>query len=75
MCEEFHCLPSEAFREWLTLPAGLLEDILEAKSYAHAKAIVDAKDAPKSQRYETPMTQMVEQIEMAIVAEELRNHG
>jgi hypothetical protein len=75
ICEEFHCLPSQAMREWLTAPAGLLEEILEARAYAHAKAIVDAQDRPRGQKYESPMMQRVEQIEMAIAAEELANHG
>jgi hypothetical protein len=68
-------LPSAAFREWLTLPAGLLEEILEARSYAHAKAQVDAKDTPRAQRGTTPMMDQVEQIEMAIAMEELANRG
>jgi hypothetical protein len=62
-------------REWLTAPCGLLEEVLEARAYAASKAVVDAQDAPKGQRRETPMTQRVEQVEMAIAAEELDIHG
>lgn len=71
ICEEFHCLPSEALREWLTAPCGLIEEVLEARHYAAAKAMVDAKDAPKGQRHDTPSMRRVQQIEMAMAAEEL----
>jgi hypothetical protein len=75
ICEEFHCLPSAALREWLTAPVGLIEEVLEARAYAYAKARVDAKDAPKGGPPDTPMMERVKEIELAIVAEELANGG
>jgi hypothetical protein len=75
ICEEFHCLPSEALREWLMAPAGLIEEVLEARAYAYAKARVDAKDAPKGGPSDTPMMERVKEIELAIVAEELARDG
>lgn len=41
-CEAFHCLPSQAYREWLLVRDGLLEEIIEARAYANAKRIVDS---------------------------------
>lgn len=55
ICEEFgDCLPSVAYRELLTLPVGLMEELLEARAFAQAKALLDAakssKDYPKKSR-------------------------
>jgi hypothetical protein len=41
LCEEFHCLPSEAYREWRTVREGLLEEILEARAFASIKQASD----------------------------------
>lgn len=41
LCEEFQCVPSVAFREWWTAPAGLLEDLIEMRQYARTKAQID----------------------------------
>lgn len=69
-CEEFHCLPSEAVREWRVAPAGLLETILECRAFAAAKQIVDharnAKDIPP-----TPMTALVQEIEFDLAQQDL----
>jgi len=43
ICQEFHCLPSAAWREYLSLPAGFLETIIDYRNYAWAKAQYDAK--------------------------------
>lgn len=70
ICEEFHCLPSQALIEWQDAPCGLLEDIIEARAFAAAKQVVDstadAKHLPDS-----PMVALVQQIEFAVAAEEI----
>ena len=56
LCEEFHCLPSAALREWMRAPAGLLEDIIEVRTFAEAKRMYDAaeqkRDIPQSPIFE-----------------------
>lgn len=42
MCEEFHCVPSVALREWQRAPSELLEHLIEARAYAHAKGQYDS---------------------------------
>ena len=68
IAEEFHCLPSEAWREWREAPCGLIEDLLEAGAYAHAKHVVDtartAADIPAE-----PLYALVHEIEFALVKE------
>lgn len=39
MCEEFGRLPTEIMAERDRLPAGLLEEILEARAYGRAYAV------------------------------------
>lgn len=52
ICEEFHCLPSAAIREWKRAPVGLLESILEMREYVKAKRLYEnarsAADLPDS---------------------------
>jgi len=72
ICQEFHCLPSAAVREWDALPAGFLETILEYRAYAYAKAAYDAK----GQRNDPPLTDMVTEHDFALVRERRRDaHG
>lgn len=70
LCEEFHCLPSEAFREWLTVPADFLEHVIEARHFAKAKATFDAaekpSDLPKSEAID-----LVKMIELEVKREDL----
>lgn len=44
MCQTFHCLPSQALREWRLAPDGWLEEVMEALAYASAKQLYDAAD-------------------------------
>lgn len=71
ICEEFHCTPSVAYREWLTLPAGTIEEILDARAYAQAKRVVahakTAKDIPDGELFE-----LASAIELELAGEELR---
>ncbi len=51
-CEEFNCLPSQAVKELLDDPTNLAIDIMELRSYARAKELLDnakkPEDVPKS---------------------------
>lgn len=45
LCEEFHCLPSQAWREWQRVPAGFLETVIEMREFAKVKQAYDANPA------------------------------
>jgi hypothetical protein len=65
VCEEFPCLsPSTALREWQRLPVGLLEDVIEARTYARLKAAYDAATTPRraSALPATPLLDLVKVI-------------
>jgi hypothetical protein len=72
ICEEFHCLPSAAWREYLQLPAGLLETILEFRAYGRAKAIYDARG---QRTHDPPLTDLVVEHDFAIVNERRRGRA
>lgn len=67
ICDEFHCLPSQAARE-LDREPELVSDILMLRSYARTKEQMehaeDEKDAPKG-----PMADLVLEIEYALLQE------
>jgi hypothetical protein len=65
LCEEFHCVPSVALREWLHAPCGLIEDVLEARAYQATKAAVDRADLSggKVSYPDGPLVDVVQQIE------------
>ncbi|HXG56672.1 MAG TPA: hypothetical protein VNJ03_14945 [Vicinamibacterales bacterium] len=73
LCEEFTCVPSVAYREWLHAPAGLLEDVIEARAYARAKEMTDAADTSEARKRlpQTPLFQLVKEIEFALVRGEI----
>lgn len=70
ICEEFHCLPSEAWREWQLTPVGWIERVMEARAYAATKRL---RDAAKDEKHMPtgPMSDRVKQIQFAIVREEI----
>lgn len=74
LCEEFHCLPSEALREWRTAPAELLETIVEFRAFAQAKAVVE-RAKKKSDIPDTAMCHLVQEIEFDLVERERAEHG
>lgn len=43
VCDEFHCLPSQAIRELETEPQRLAETIMMLRSYANLKDAVDRR--------------------------------
>lgn len=48
VCEEFHVAPHRAYWMWLNYPCGVLEEIMEQRSYASAKSIYDSTDHTES---------------------------
>jgi hypothetical protein len=70
LCEEFKCLPSAAFREWMTAPSDLLETIIQFRAYAQAKNMYDTakskRDIPQS-----PMIDLVRAIDFDLALEEI----
>jgi len=71
ICEEFHCVPSVAWREWLQLPAGFLETILEYRAYSRAKASYDARGRHAS---DPPIMDLVVEHDFALV-QDRRSHA
>jgi len=70
LCEEFHCRPSQALREWQQAPCDLLETILEFRAYAQAKHVVENAKS-RTDIPQTPLTQLVQEIEFEIAAEDI----
>jgi hypothetical protein len=69
-CEEFHCLPSQAYREWRRAPVGLLETILEMREYVRVKRIYDS--APSAAALpDSPLLELVRAFDFELVAEEM----
>ena len=66
LCEEFHCLPSAAWREWRRLPAGMLERILSVRAYARMKATYDARGRGT---VDPPLLLTVREIDFQLVQE------
>lgn len=72
LCEEFGCLPSQAMREWLTAPDGLLEEIVEMRAYVKARRNYETAqgmdDGPAKRKVlADPLVQMVMAHEFADV--------
>ena len=71
LCEEFHCLPSEALKEWEHAPCGLLETIIKMRAFAVTKAMCDrAKKA--EDRPDTPLAHLLTEIEFEFAEEEMQ---
>jgi hypothetical protein len=73
VCEEFACVPSVALAEVDRLPAGFLEDVIEARSFGVAYDIVqrsEPKDIP-----DTPMVKLVQEIDLDVALREMKGGG
>jgi hypothetical protein len=72
LCEEFQCLPTEAWRELRRLPAGFLETIIEYRAYARAKAMVDAADTADARKRlpSSPLIGMAQEFDMRLAEED-----
>jgi hypothetical protein len=70
LCEEFHCLPSAALREWERVPWGTLETIVEFRAFAAAKQAYEAADTAEKVRAlpNDPMIDRVREFEFEDVA-------
>ena len=66
-------------REWQRLPVGCMEEILEARAYATAKAMTDAATTTEARQRlpQTELFDLVKTIEFALAAEDLerKTHG
>lgn len=65
LCQEFGCRPSQILKELALMPAGMLDRIVDYRSYAAAKAAVDLD--PKAQG---GLCQLVKELEFELVAED-----
>ena len=69
LCEEFRYTPEAAYRVWLTAPCGFLEEIIEARQFARAKAVYEdsrgQRDRPRS-----ALIDLVQEIEFDLIAKE-----
>jgi len=65
-----------AYREWLIAPAGLLEEIIEARAFESAKGIYDRlsdyDEKTRMKLMRDPLMQLVREIDLAIAAEEIK---
>jgi hypothetical protein len=73
ICEEFGCLPSHAWAEVGRLPVGFLEQVVEYRSYARTKAMVDGANSVEARRMlpKTALVDLVNDIEFALRQEEI----
>jgi len=62
LCEEYHCRPSQAWREWVEAPVGFLEELIEARAYAQAKATYDRLSDYDEQSRRRVMSQPIMQL-------------
>jgi tRNA isopentenyl-2-thiomethyl-A-37 hydroxylase MiaE len=63
ICEEFQCLPSDADRELRRQEVGWLEEIIEARHYAKAKALYDRSEDRPALVKGDPLMRLVEENE------------
>ena len=65
-------MPSEVWREWLRLPAGFLEQIIEYRAYERAKHLSDGADTPDARKGlpKSTMLDLVTVIEFEIAGEQ-----
>ncbi len=60
VCEEFHCLPSEAIKELMNDPTNLALDIIELRAYAAAKHTVDTTPLSKLPKKDATIDRVLE---------------
>lgn len=71
LCDAFPGrLPSEVYREWRQLPAGFLEEVMEARVFASIKAAID-RGSDRKHLPQHPMTQVVLDVIEAVALEEI----
>lgn len=62
ICEEFHCLPTEAIREIRRAPDGLIAQVIDAKHFMATFAMYEAAEH-KDHLPKTPMLELLQEIE------------
>jgi hypothetical protein len=72
LCEEFHCLPSQAWAELQRLPSGFLQQVLEYRRYV---AAYFANEADPKGWQSSAMRTLAMEIEHALAAEEIQQRG
>jgi hypothetical protein len=71
LCDEFPGrLPSELLAEWQRLPAGFLDEVMEARAFVRTKTLLEAAPEPDKVP-ETPMLQIVKDVIEAVADEDL----
>lgn len=70
MCEEFQCLPSQIEAEIGRLPAGFLDDVIEARRFAEYKAAYDRDPQTVAQE---GLGALVYEIDFDLAQEEITN--
>ena len=68
VCDEFHCLPSDAEREARRQPVGWLDEIIEARHYAECHHIW-TRARSKQDVPDSPLMACVKEIEFELVNE------
>ena len=69
VCEEFHCLPSQAIEAIEEDVGGLLFQIIDLRSYAKAKEVYDS--TPMDKRPKSKAIDRVSEITMGIAREKI----
>jgi len=64
---------TEIVQELERLPTGMLDEVLEAKSYRYAKELVDAADTDEARKRlpKTPLFLLVDEIDGELAEEEI----
>jgi hypothetical protein len=81
LCEEFYCLPSQAYAEWERLQGTALSDllieILETRAYAAAKQATDAATTAEARKAlpKTELFGLVKEITFELVQEARRKRA
>jgi hypothetical protein len=71
VCEEFHCLPSQAVKEIMNDPLNMAFEILELRAYAQTKEQLD--NLKKGDKEPTgPVAKKVWEIQQEIIREEAK---
>lgn len=74
-CEALSLSPTQFLHERAELPVGFMDEVLEARAYARAKADVDRCFAAKQKAPETRLHELVQEIEFDLVRTRMRSDG
>ena len=76
LCEAFHCPPSAALQELERWPAGVLGELLEARSYRRMKELYDAADTREAQQRlpASPLMDLIRTIDFELAKDGSTRH-